>query len=124
MLISVRFPVNRFHPIIAPTIACVVDTGSENFVIRYTVAPAASATVNDPPSAFTAPSFPSVTEAPDPCSTAPSMTKIEAIIAAFLKLIIFEPTAEPNILEASFAPSDHPRKSPLVRKRRIITLLS
>jgi hypothetical protein len=48
------------------------------------------------------------------------MTKMEAIIAAFLKVTIFEPTAEPKILAASLAPSDHPRKRPLVRKKSII----
>jgi hypothetical protein len=47
---------------------------------------------------------------------------MEAIIAAFLKVTIFEPTAEPKIFEASFAPSDQPRNSPLVRKKRIMLL--
>jgi hypothetical protein len=48
---------------------------------------------------------------------------MEAIMAAFLKDTILEPTAEPNTCEASFAPSDHPRKRPLVRKRIIIALI-
>jgi hypothetical protein len=48
------------------------------------------------------------------------MKKTDAMIAAFLKLTILEPTADPNIWEASFAPRDHPRKRPLVRKNKII----
>ncbi len=34
VLASVGLPVKRFHPIIAPTIACVVDTGIAILVIR------------------------------------------------------------------------------------------
>ena len=33
-LMFVGEPVYRFHPMIAPTIACVVETGSPNFVIK------------------------------------------------------------------------------------------
>jgi hypothetical protein len=46
---------------------------------------------------------------------------MEAIIAALLNDTIFEPTADPKICDASLAPSDQPRKSPLVKKKRIIT---
>jgi hypothetical protein len=42
------------------------------------------------------------------------------MIAAFLNDTIFEPTAEPKIWDASFAPRDQPRKRPLVRKNKII----
>jgi len=52
--------------------------------------------------------------------TAPRITKTDAIIAALLKDTILEPTAEPNTFDASLAPSDHPRKRPLVRKSKII----
>jgi hypothetical protein len=52
------------------------------------------------------------------------MTHNVAMIAAFLKLNIFEPTADPKTLDASLAPRDHPRKRPLVRKKIIITLIS
>jgi len=38
------------------------------------------------------------------------------MIAAFLKLSIFDPTADPKTLAASFAPSDQPRNSPLDMK--------
>ena len=74
--------------------------------------------MNDPPIASTAPSLLSVFEVPEPWITAPSIKKTEAIIAAFLNVTIFDPTAEPKICEASFAPNDHPRKRPLVRKKR------
>ena len=79
---SVGFPVNRFHPIIAPTIDWVVDTGSANLVIIKTTMAAARATVNDPPIALTVPRRPSVSEAPAPWTTDPIITNIEAIIAA------------------------------------------
>ena len=121
---SVVFPVKRFHPIIAPTIAWVVDTGIENLVIAYTVSAAASARVKDPPIAFTPPSLPSVPDVPDPCKTAPRITAADAIIAARRKLIILDPTAEPKMFEASLAPNDQPRKSPLVRKNRIMLLVA
>jgi hypothetical protein len=45
---------------------------------------------------------------------------MEAIIAALRKVTILEPTAEPKMFAASFAPSDHPRKSPLVMKKAIM----
>ncbi len=57
---SVLFPVKRFHPIIAPTIAWVVETGRENFVIMYTVMAEVRARVKEPPIALTAPSLPRV----------------------------------------------------------------
>jgi hypothetical protein len=40
------------------------------------------------------------------------------MIAAFLKLSIFDPTAEPKTLAASFAPSDQPKNKPLEIKIR------
>jgi hypothetical protein len=49
---------------------------------------------------------------------------MDAIIAAFLKEIIFDPTAEPKTLDASLAPRDQPRKSPLVKKNKIILLIA
>ena len=57
---SVGEPTKKFQPIIAPTIACDVDTGILNLVIQYTVTAAARATVNEPPKAVTAPNFPRV----------------------------------------------------------------
>ncbi len=105
---------------IAPTIACVVDTGRPALVMKYTVNPAASATVKAPPIAFTSPRRLSVSAAPLPWTTAPIITKTAAVTAARVKETILEPTADPNTLEASLAPSVHPRKRPLVRKRRIM----
>jgi len=43
---------------IAPTMAWVVETGSPALVIQNTAMPAASATMNAPPMALIAPSFP------------------------------------------------------------------
>ncbi len=112
----------KFQPIIAPTTACEVETGSFSFVIQKTDIPAAKATVNAPPKASTEPNLPKVCEPPAPCKTAPNITKMEAIIAACLKRIIFEPTADPNTLEASLAPNVHPKKSPLDKKNKNINL--
>ncbi|MCK7540699.1 MAG: hypothetical protein MZV63_62330 [Marinilabiliales bacterium] len=77
-----------------------------------------SATVKAPARASTDPSLLRVVVVPLPWAAAPHYDKNTAIIAALLKLIIFDPTAVPNILAASLAPNDHPRKSPLVRKRK------
>ena len=46
------------------------------------------------------------------------MTKMEAIIAACLKRIILEPTADPKTLDASLEPNVQPKKSPLVMKNK------
>ena len=119
-VVSIKYPVNRSQPIIAPTIACVVETGNPSFVIHATVRAAARATVKDPPRALIAPRCPRVLAAPAPLITAPIMTKSEAMMAAVLNLTILVATAVPKILAASFAPNDHPRKSPLVRKNQIM----
>jgi hypothetical protein len=100
---------------IAPTIACDVETGSFNFVIPATVRAAAKATVKEPANALTAPSLPKVWEAPAPPMVAPSNINIEAVIAAVLNLIILVPTAVPYMFAASFAPNDQPRNNPLVK---------
>jgi hypothetical protein len=54
--------------------------------------------------------------------TDPNMTKIALMAAAFIKLTIRVPTAEPKTLAASLAPSAHPRNNPLDRKKNIINL--
>ena len=112
---SVGEPVNKFQPIMAPTMACVVETGRDNLVIQATVAAAANATVNDPAMAFTAPNLPRVWAAPAPLITAPIITNTLATIAANLKRTILEPTAVPKTLAASLAPSDQPKNNPLSR---------
>ena len=67
------------------------------------------------------PSLPSVCAAPPPEMTAPRMTKTLQINAAVVKRTMRVPTAVPNTLAASLAPSDQPRNSPLDRKTRIAT---
>jgi hypothetical protein len=74
--------------------------------------------MKEPGRAFTAPRRPSVWAAPPPLITAPRMTKTLQMTAAVEKRIIWVPTAVPKTLAASLAPSDQPRKSPLVRKKR------
>ena len=113
---SVYESLNRFHPMIEPIIAWLVETGRPNFVIQYTVSPAARAAINEPPMAFTAPSLPNVREVPVPLIIAPRITKIPQISAAVVKRTIRLPTAVPKTLAASFAPSDQPRNRPPVRK--------
>ena len=107
----------------APTMACEVDTGNLALVIKYTLKAAEKATINAPAMALTAPSLPKVCEAPAPLITAPKVTNIPQHTAAVLNLTIFEATAVPNTLDASFAPKDHPRKRPLVRKKANIGFL-
>ncbi len=68
--------------------------------------------------AFTAPSLPKVCAAPAPLTKAPRTTKIPQIIAAVVKRTMRLPTAVPKTLAASFAPSDQPRKRPLLKKMR------
>ena len=115
-VVSVSDLEKKFQPMIAPTIAWEVDTGYPIRVIKYTLAAAAKATMNAPAMAFTEPSFPNVCDAPAPLITAPSMINKLQNMAAVRKRIILVPTAVPKTLDASFAPSDHPRNSPLVRK--------
>ena len=52
--------------------------------------------------------------------TAPKITKIEAITAAVLNLIILVPTDIPKTFEASLAPKDHPKNKPLVKKNKYV----
>ena len=77
--------------------------------------------MKDPPNALIEPSLPSVWAAPAPLMTAPRMTNIVQTVAAVAKLTMRVPTAVPNTFAASLAPSDHPRKRPLVRNRRTTT---
>ena len=117
---SVYESLNRFHPMIEPMIAWLVETGSPNFVIQYTVNPAARAAINEPPRAFTAPSLPNVREVPVPLIIAPRITKIPQISAAVVNRTIRLPTAVPKTFAASFAPSDQPRNRPPVKKIIIV----
>ena len=86
--------------------------------MRYTAKAADNATMNEPANALIAPKSPKVSLAPAPPYTAPIITKTEATRAIGRKRAIFEPTAVPKILAASFAPKDHPRKRPLLKKKR------
>ena len=70
--------------------------------------------------AFTAPSLPKVCAAPVPLTNAPRTTNIPQIIAAVVKRTILLPTAVPKTFAASFAPSDQPRKRPLLKKIRTV----
>ena len=117
-----RNPEKIFQPIMAPTIACDVETGNFKLVMRKTVTPAEKATVNAQGRALIEPSLPSVCEDPEPLITAPEIIKIESITAAVLKRTIFVVTAVPKIFAASFAPRDHPKKSPLDKKKSIVTI--
>ena len=73
-----------------------------------------------PPSALIAPSLPSVWAAPLPLRTAPRITNTLQIAAAVAKRTMRVPTAVPNTLAASLAPSAQPRNSPLDRKKRTV----
>ena len=113
---SVGRPVKRFQPRIAPTIACVIETGSPERVRRTTTeTAAASATVNAPAGASIAPRRPRVFAAPCAPAQAPSTTKRLPTRAAVRNFSIRVATAVPKRFAASLAPSDHPRKRPLVR---------
>ena len=79
-MVSVGDPVNMFQPMMPPTTAWEVDTGSFSFVIQATVRPTARATVKHPAMALTAPSVFSVRVVPAPLKTAPSTTKMPATI--------------------------------------------
>ena len=111
--VSVTASLNRFQPMIAPTIAWLVDTGNPERVMPYTVTAAANAAMNDPAIASIEPSLPSVSAAPAPLITAPSITNTPHTTAAVPKLTMRVPTAVPNTLAASLAPSDQPRNRPL-----------
>jgi len=112
---SVGLPENRFQPIIAPTIACDVETGRPDFVMEYTAKAAERAVMNAPGKAEIAPSLPRVWVVPPPETNAPRMMKMEQMMAAVRNLTILVPTAVPNTFAASFAPSAQPRNSPLDR---------
>ncbi len=77
--------------------------------------------MKEPGKALTAPSLPSVCDAPAPLMTAPRITKMLHSRAAVPNFTMRVPTAVPKTLAASFAPSDQPRKSPLHRKMRTAT---
>jgi len=110
--------VNRFQPMIEPTMAWVVDAGSLFLLNAKTVIAAQMATVKAPAMASTVPSFPNVSVVPEPCTTAPRIMKMLAMVAAVLKRNIFDPTAVPKMLAASFEPNDQPRNNPPVRKNK------
>ena len=80
--VSVAWLVKKFQPIIAPTMAWEVDTGRPDLVITKTENPAESAVIKAPGRAVIAPNLPNVWDVPAPEITAPSITKIEQIIAA------------------------------------------
>jgi hypothetical protein len=68
-----------------------------------------------------------VCEVPPPEITAPRITKIEQIIAAFRQVTIFVPTAVPKTLAASLAPRAHPKNKPLDKNSKMrgsITIMS
>ena len=75
--------------------------------------------MKEPPMALIDPSLPKVCAAPAPLTTAQRITKIPQMKAALVKLTILLPTAVPNTLAASLAPSDQPRNKALERKIRI-----
>ena len=75
--------------------------------------------MKEPPMALIDPSLPKVCAAPAPLTTAPRITKIPQMKAALVKLTIRLPTAVPNTLAASLAPSDQPRNNALERKIRM-----
>ncbi len=70
-----------------------------------------------PAMALTEPSCPRVWAAPAPLMTAPRITKALQTNAAVANLTMRVPTAVPKTLAASLAPSDQPRKRPLVRNK-------
>src|SRR5512134_1335698 len=112
---------NQFQPTMAPTMACVVDTGSPTTVMPYTVSPAASATVKAPPNAVTLPKAPRPAVVPLPPTTAPTSTNTAHSTTAVGNRTIRLPTAVPNTLAASLAPSDQPSNRPLDRKTKNAT---
>ncbi len=104
----------------APTIACVVETGNPNFVIMYTDSPAATQAAKAPGSALIAPNFPNVSVVPAPLIIAPKITNTLQTRAAVLNWTMRVPTAVPKTFAASFAPRDHPRNNPPRRKIIIV----
>ena len=72
--------------LIAPTIACVVETGKPTLVIKYTDIPAATHAAKAPGNALIAPNLPKVSVVPAPLIIAPRITKTLQIIAALVKL--------------------------------------
>jgi hypothetical protein len=81
-----------------------------------TVKAAQKETTKAPARVLTEPKAPNPFDAPLPLATAPMMMNTQQMIAAVRNLTMWVPTAVPNILAASLAPSDHPIKSPLDRK--------
>ena len=81
-------------------------------VIQKTVNAEESATMKAPAIIWIEPSAPNVALVPEPEITAPRIRNMLATMAAVLKRTICVLTAVPNMLEASFAPSDHPRNNP------------
>ena len=118
-ILVVKFA-KKFQPIIAPTIACEVETGSFNFDIQNTAIAAAKATINEPAIALMEPRWFMVSDVPLPLIKAPIITNTPQVNAAVLKRSILEPTAVPNTLAPSLAPSDQPRNKPLERNKNII----
>ena len=101
---------------IAPTIACVVETGNQDFVIIYTANPAETQAANAPGNALIDPNFPTVSVVPAPLMTAPNIINNPHTMAAVLNRIIRVPTAVPKTFAASLAPKDQPRNNPPKRK--------
>jgi len=116
--ISIGEPVKIFHPIIAPTTACEVETGSLALVIQVIEIATARATVKLPAMALTPPRSVKVLVVPAPLIKDPSTTKTPLIKAAVLNFIILEVTAVPNNETALLAPNDHPRNKPLLIKNQ------
>ena len=116
--VSVGLWLYTFQPIIPPTIACEIETLMPDFSIIKTASAEDSDTVNAAGSVLTSPSAFRVSAVFCPLTTAPKTKKIQAITAAVVKRSILVPTAVPKIFDASLAPKDHPRKSPLDRKNR------
>ena len=81
-----------------PTIASDVETGRPRRVIQKMARAAARHTVNDPATAFTAPSRPRVWAAPAPLKVAPRITKTVQMTAAVSNRTMRLPTAVPKTL--------------------------
>jgi len=117
-LMSVGEPVKIFHPIIAPTTACEVDTGKLARVIQVIEIATAKATVKLPAIALIPPRLVRVFVVPAPLINEPSTTNIPPIIAAVLNFIILDVTAVPKSETALLAPNDQPRNKPLLMKNQ------
>ena len=49
-----------------------------------------------------------------------TVKEIEDIMDAALNFTLLEPKAVPKIFEASFAPNDHPKNNPLLKKNKYV----